>query len=313
MSKYIWSEENRPTTIEDCILPARLKKSFEEHVASGNIPNMILTGSPGIGKTTVAQAMCKELNLPFLKLNSSKDRGIDMTRTKIPQYASTVPLQGGYKVIIMDEADGITPEAQDSLRGVMEEFPNNCRFIFTCNNPKRIIEALHSRCTLVDFRLQNDEKPEMAKQFFKLCGGLLGKNEITYDKQVLARVIKKYFPDFRRTLNELQAITKGGSLDVEAYKHLKEVRDFTGLVEAMKNKDFQSIRSWAVDNSDIETKVVYRKIYDELSKNMPEDSIPTAVIILARYQYQDAFVADSEMNLVACLTELMMDCSIGKS
>jgi DNA polymerase III delta prime subunit len=298
----------RPKTIEDCILPDRLKKPFQEYVNSKEIPNLMLTGSAGVGKTTVARAMCDEIGINHLYINASENRGIDVLRTTIRNYASTVSLTGGKKVIILDEADYLTGEAQAALRGAIEEFAKNCTFIFTCNFKSKLIDALHSRCSVIDFALKNDEKAKMAMQLMKRMEYILTQESVTYDKAVLAKIIEKYFPDYRRTLNELQRYSSSGSLDAGIVAQLSDVRKISDLVKHLKDKDFGSMRKWCVANSDIEPARIYRKIYDSLYEYFKPESIPQAVVTISKYQYQAAFVADQEINLVACLTELMVDC-----
>ena len=306
--EFLWVEKYRPHTIEDCILPERLKKIFQQYVDDQSIPNLMLTGSAGVGKTTAAKAMCDQIGINHLYINASLERGIDTLRTKISGYASTVSLTGGRKVIIMDEADYLTPEAQAAMRGMIEQFSNNCTFIFTCNFKARLIDAIHSRCSVIDFTLVTDEKKEMAVQFFKRLQTILDTEGVTYEKPVLAKIVDKYFPDYRRTLNELQRYSNAGTIDAGIVSQLSDIRKIGELVTSLRNKDFGSMRKWIVANSDIDPARVYRKIYDSLFEFFKSDSIPQAVVILAKYQYQAAFVADQEINLVACLTELMVDC-----
>ena len=305
---FLWVERYRPQTVNDCILPDRLKKIFQDYVNTKEIPNLMLTGSAGVGKTTVAKAMCAEIDVNHLFINSSEERGIDMLRTKIRTYASTMSLTGGKKVIILDEADYLTPEAQAALRGAIEEFANNCTFIFTCNFKSRLIDALHSRCSVVDFSLKRDEKQEMAAQLFKRMQFILNEENVKYDKEVLVKIIGKYFPDYRRTLNELQRYSASGNLDASIVAQLSDVRKIGDLVKHLKDKNFGEMRKWVVVNSDIDASSIFRKIYDSLFESFKPESIPQAVVIIAKYQYQSAFVADQEINLVACLTELMVEC-----
>ena len=307
MSEFLFVEKYRPKTVADCILPDRIKKTFQEYVDQGNIPNLMLTGSAGVGKTTVAKAMCEQLGLNHLFINSSEERGIDMLRTKIKGYASTISLTGGRKVIILDEADYLTPEAQAGLRGAIEEFSENCSFIFTCNFKSRLIDALHSRCSVVDFTLKNEEKPKMAMQMFKRVCIILDKEEVSYDKAVVQQLVAKYFPDYRRTLNELQRYASSGSIDAGVLAQISDVRKIADLVGYLKNGNFSDMRKWVVSNSDIEPARIYRRIYDSLYDYFKPESIPQAVVIIGKYQYQAAFVADQEINLVACLTEIMVD------
>lgn len=305
---FLWVEKYRPTNIDDCILPERLKKPFQEYVTRKEIPNLMLTGTAGVGKTTVAKAMCDEIGVNHLYVNASENRGIDMLRTTIRNYASTISLSGGKKVIIMDEADYLTPEAQAAMRGAIEEFAENCTFIFTCNFKSKLIDAIHSRCSVIDFALRNEEKKEMAAQLFKRLQFILTQEKVAYDKAVLAKIIEKFFPDYRRTLNELQRYGSSGSLDAGIVAQLSDVRKISDLVKNLKDKNFGEMRKWCVANSDIEPARIYRKIYDGLYEYMKPHSIPQAVVTIGKYQYQAAFVADQEINLVACLTELMVDC-----
>lgn len=307
MSEYLYVEKYRPHKIEDCILPDRLKKVFQEYVTEGNIPNLMLTGTAGCGKTTVAKAMCEEIGCNFLFINSSDERGIDTLRTKIKGYASTVSLTGGRKVIILDEADYLTPEAQAGLRGAIEEFSENCSFIFTCNFKARLIDALHSRCSVIDFALKGDEKAKMAAQMFKRLSVILKEEGISYDKDVLGKIVQRYFPDYRRTLNELQRYSTSGNIDAGVLSQVESVRKLDDLIKALKDKDFTTMRKWVVNNSDIDQSRIFRSIYDNLCVYLKPESVPMAVVTLAKYQYQAAFVADQELNLVACLTELMVE------
>jgi DNA polymerase III delta prime subunit len=306
--EYLWVEKFRPKTVADCILPDRIKKVFQSYVDEGSLPNLMLTGSAGVGKTTVAKAMCEQLGLNHLFINSSEERGIDMLRTKIKGYASTISLTGGRKVIILDEADYLTPEAQAGLRGAIEEFSDNCSFIFTCNFKSRLIDALHSRCSVIDFSLQADEKPRMASQLFARLSSVLTQENITYDKAVLIKIVEKFFPDYRRTLNELQRYSSSGAIDAGTLAQISDIRKITDLVKHLKEGNFAEMRKWVVVNSDIEPARIYRKVYDSLYDYFKPESIPQAVVILAKYQYQSAFVADQEINIVACLTEIMVDC-----
>ena len=306
--EFLWVEKYRPKTVEDCILPERTKKIFQQYVDDGSIPNLMLTGTAGVGKTTAAKAMCDQIGINHLYINASLERGIDTLRTKISSYASTISLTGGRKVIIMDEADYLTPEAQAAMRGMIEQFSNNCTFIFTCNFKSRLIDAIHSRCSLIDFTLIGDEKKEMAVQFFKRLQKILDSENVQYEKPVLAKIVDKYFPDYRRTLYELQRYSNAGTIDAGIVSQLSDVRKIGQLVSALREKDFSSMRKWVVANSDIDPAKVYRKIYDSLNEFFKPVSIPQAVVTLAKYQYQAAFVSDQEVNLVACLTELMVDC-----
>jgi len=310
MTDFLWSQKYRPKTVAECILPDRIKAVFQQYVDTKNIPNLMLTGSAGVGKTTVAMAMCDEIGVNHLFINSSEERGIDVLRTKIKSYASTISLTGGRKVIILDEADYLTPEAQAGLRGAIEEFSDNCTFIFTCNFKSRLIEALHSRCSVIDFSLKTEEKPRMAAQLFSRLSVILNKESIEYDKQVLIKIVEKHFPDYRRTLNELQRYASSGSIDAGTLAQISDVRKINELVSHLKDKNFSEMRKWVVANSDADPSRIYRKIYDSLYEYFKPDSIPQAVLIISKYQYQSAFVADQEINLVACLTEIMIDCEM---
>jgi DNA polymerase III delta prime subunit len=310
MSEYLYVEKYRPHKIEDCILPDRLKNVFQEYVKNGEIPNLLLSGPAGCGKTTAAMAMCDEIGCNYLFINSSDERGIDVLRTKVVGYASTVSLTGGRKVIILDEADGLTPDTQDALRGVIEKFSSNCSFIFTCNFKAKIKDAIHSRCAVVDFALKNDEKAKMATQMFKRITNILNTEGVTYDKAVVVKLVEKYFPDYRRTLNELQRHSISGSIDASVVSQLDSVRSLNELIKCLKDKDFSAMRKWVVMNSDIDPTRIYRSVYDGLNEYLKPESIPAAVVTLAKYQYQGAFVADQELNLVACLTEIMVECEV---
>jgi DNA polymerase III delta prime subunit len=310
MESFLWTEKYRPHRIEDCILPARLKDVFKEYVNKKEIPNLMLTGGAGVGKTTVARALCEEIGLNHLFINGSEERGIDTLRTKIKGYASTVSLTGGKKVIIIDEADYLTAEAQAGLRGAIEEFANNCTFIFTCNFKAKLIDALHSRCAVIEFRLEPGEKQAMATQFFKRINTILKEEGIESAPVVVAKIVEKHFPDYRRTLNELQRYSTSGKIDAGMLLQVGDVRKLSELIEHLKEKDFGKMRKWVVTNSDVDTARIFRSIYDSLYEYFKPESIPQAVVILARYQYQAAFVADQEVNTVACLTEIMVDCEV---
>jgi len=310
MEEFLWTERYRPHKVEDCILPARLKKPFLEYVSQGSIPNLLLYGTAGVGKTTVARAMCEEIGCNYLFINSSEERGIDTLRTKVMGYASTMSLTGGRKVIILDEADGLTPDAQNALRGCIEQFSSNCSFIFTCNFKARIIDAIHSRCSVVDFSLKGPEKAEMATDFFKSLQNILNREGVTFDKSVLAKIVERYFPDYRRTLNELQRYSTNGGIDAGVLAQVSNVRKLEELVKNLKEKDFTAMRKWVASNSDIDQTRIFRNIYDSAVDFLKPESVPQCIVTLARYQYQAAFVADQELNLVACLTEIMADCEV---
>ena len=311
MSEHmLWVEKYRPQTIEDCILNDNLKKTFQEFVNKKEIPNLLLCGTAGVGKTTVARALCNEIGCDYIIINGSDENGVDAVRNKIKNYASSMSLTGGRKVIILDEADYLTPEAQAGLRGAIEEFSENCSFIFTCNFKARLIDALHSRCSVIDFSLKGDEKVKMATQMFKRLTNILTQEGIEYDKQVLAKIVERYFPDYRRTLNELQRYSTAGNIDAGVLSQVNDVRKLDELIRTIKEKDFSAMRKWVVLNSDVDPSRVFRNIYDALTEYLKSDSIPAAIVTLAKYQYQAAFVADQEINLVACLTELMVECEV---
>jgi DNA polymerase III delta prime subunit len=307
MEHLLWTEKYRPQTVEDCILPDRLKKPFQEYVNQKNIPNLLLSGGAGVGKTTVAKAMCNEIGCDFMVINGSDESGIDTFRTKIKNYASSMSLSGGRKVIIIDEADYLNPNStQPALRNAIEEFASNCSFIFTCNFKNRIIDPLHSRCAVIDFSLKNGEKDKMAAQFFKRIQTVLQSESVEFDKNVIAELIKKHFPDFRRVLNELQRYSQFGAIETGILSQIGDV-SLSEIIKHIKEKDFGAIRKW-VATSDVDSTTLYRKVYDALYDTLKPQSIPQAVLILADYQYKSAFVADQEINTVACLTELMVNC-----
>lgn len=305
---YLWVEKYRPETIDDCILPDRLKTTFQEFINAGSIPHLILAGTPGTGKTTVAKALCRQLGCDFLMLNGSDESGIDTFRMKIKGYASSLSLTGAKKVIIIDEADYLNANStQPALRGAMEEFEDNCRFIFTCNYKNRLIEALHSRSTVIDYRLKPEEKPKMARDFMRSVEHILKSEGVPYNAKVVAEFIMKHFPDFRRTLNELQTYAIRGEIDEGILSIVADV-SIAELVRSLKDRNFRDMRQWVSQHGNDDASRLYRKIYDSLYDILKKETIPNAVIILARYQYQAAFVADQELNLTACLTELMAEC-----
>jgi DNA polymerase III delta prime subunit len=309
MNHFLWVEKYRPKDIDSCILPDRIQQTFRDVVKSGQIPNMILTGSAGSGKTTVARALCNEMNLDMLFINASDESGIDVLRTKIRNFASTVSISGGNKVVILDEADYLNPSStQPALRGFMEEFAANCRFILTCNFKNRIIEPLHSRCTVIDFRILGSEKIAVASNFSQRVKRILESEGIEYNDKVIADLIIKNFPDFRKTLNELQRYSIGGKIDVGVLSSDTNV-SIKALAKALKAKSFTDIRKWVTDNSDKDTTHIFRSIYDGLQDHLKSDSIPQAVLIIADYQYKAAFVADQEVNLAACCISLAADCT----
>jgi DNA polymerase III delta prime subunit len=307
MEHLLWTEKYRPKTIEDCILPERLKLPFQEYVNQRNIPNLLLAGGAGVGKTTVAKALCNEVGCDYIVINGSDESGIDTFRTKIKNYASSMSLTGGRKVIIIDEADYLNPNStQPALRNAIEEFASNCSFIFTCNYKNRIIEPLHSRCAVIEFSLKNGEKAKMASAFFKRIQSVLQSESVDYDDKVIAELIKKHFPDFRRIINELQRYSQFGKIDTGVLAQIGDI-SIAEIVKFIRDKDFGSIRKWVATN-DVDSNTLYRKLYDSMYDLMKPQSIPQAVLILADYQYKAAFVADQEINTVACLTEIMVNC-----
>ena len=308
MMEALWVEKYRPHKIIDCILPDEYKSTFQSYVDRKEIPHLLLCGGPGTGKTTVARALCDEIGCDYLMINGSDESGIDTFRMKIKNYASSMSMTGGKKVIIIDEADYLNPNStQPAMRAAMEEFAHNCTFIMTCNYKSRIIEPLHSRCAVIEFKLRKEDKPKMAASFMKRAAEILATEKVPYDKAVLVEVVKKHFPDYRRILNELQRYSVSGKIDVGILTSIADV-SINELVTALKEQNFASMRKWVADNGSEDSARVFRKIYDSLYDVMDKSTIPNAVIILAKYQYQAAFVADQELNLVACLTEMMVEC-----
>ena len=300
---FIWVEKYRPRKIDDCILPESQKEYFKQMVAKGEIQNMLLCGTAGTGKTTVARALCEELQTDYMIINGSEESGIDVLRTKIKQFASTVSFSGNTKVVILDEADYLNPNStQPALRGFIEEFASNCRFILTCNFKNRIIPPLHSRCAVIEFKIPNADKPTIATSFFKRVCSILDQELIPFDPKVIAKVVQKHFPDFRRTLNELQRYSQSGHIDEGILVNIGET-NMKELVDAIKEKDWKKMRTWVVNNLDNDPVSIFRKIYDTF---VPlTNQVPQLVLTIADYQYKSAFVADQEINLVACLTEIM--------
>ena len=307
MNEILWVEKYRPVTIEDCILPSELKQTFQQFVDNEQIPNLLLTGTAGVGKTTIAKAMLEQIGCTYMMINGSEESGIDTLRTKIKNFASTVSMDGKRKYVILDEADYLNPQStQPALRGFIEEFSRNCGFILTCNFRNRIIEPLHSRCSTVEFRIPNAEKPQLAMGFMKRVQHILETENVKSDERVVAELINKFFPDWRRCLNELQRYSATGSIDAGILVNLSDT-SIKELVSFIKDKDFKSCREWVVHNLDNDPHRVYRRIYDSLFGNVPDSAIPHCVLILGNYSYKSAFVADQEINLLACLTEMMIE------
>ena len=305
MQEFLWVEKYRPKTIDECILPSQIKKEFSEVLKQKELQNMMFTGTAGVGKTTVAKALCNQLQLDYIVINGSEESGIDTLRNKIKQFASSVSLSGGYKVVILDEADYLNPQStQPALRGFIEEFSANCRFILTCNFKNRIIEPLHSRCSVVEFAMPKSEKVTLANQFLSRVEQILASENINSDSAVLAELIMKHFPDFRRSINELQRYSNHGVIDSGILINVSDIAVDT-LMSALKLKDFKKMRQWVADNIDIEPASMFRKLYDNMNEHVEPTSIPQMVLILADYQYKNSFVADHELNMVACCTEIM--------
>ena len=302
---FLWVEEYRPKTIDDCILPQSLKTLFTSFIQKGELSNILLSGPPGIGKTTVAKALCDQLNCDWVMINGSEESGIDVLRSKIKNFASTVSLSGGKKVVILDEADYLNPQStQPALRGFIEEFHKNCRFILTCNFKNRLIEPLHSRFSTIEFRIANKDKPRLASKLFERAVYILKEQNVDFDEPVLAELIKKHFPDFRKLINELQRYSVSGKIDAGILVNISD-ENLKTLLTHLKGKDFTEMRKWVVQNLDNDPVRIFRRIYDSMYEHLQPATIPHAVLIIADYQYKSAFVADQEVNLVACLTELM--------
>lgn len=305
MSNFLWCEKYRPQTIEDCILPDLLKKTFREFIDSGELPNFLFCGGAGLGKTTVAKALCNEIGAEYLFINGSEESGIDVLRSKIKNFASSVSLTDSKKVVILDEADYLNPNStQPALRAFIEEFSSNCRFIFTCNFKNRIIEPLHSRCAVVEFKIENKDKEKIAAKFYKRVQNILELEGVEYVSQVVADLIIKHFPDYRRILNELQRYSVSGKIDVGILVNLSD-ESYIELVKFLKAKNFTEVRKWIGKNSDIDTTELFRHLYDKSIEYIEQQSIPQLVLILSEYQYRSAFVVDREITNMAALTEIM--------
>jgi DNA polymerase III delta prime subunit len=310
MKKFLWVEQYRPSKVADCILPENIKKSFQGFVDQGEIPNLLLAGTAGVGKTTVAKALCDEIGASYIVINGSDEgRFLDTVRNRVRQFATTVSLTSGgaHKVVIIDEADNTTNDVQLSLRTAVEEFHSNCRFIFTCNFPNKIIEPLHSRCTVVDFKINTDQVVALQGQFFARLKEILEEQGVEYQDKVLAKVVKRYYPDWRRLINECQRFAASGSIDSAILADVADINIDT-LVRSLKNKEFTIVRKWVVDNINNDPTTVMRKLYDVLYDNLKGSSVPEAVLIIAKYSRDIHIVPDQEINLLACLTEIMMSC-----
>jgi len=310
MNDFLWVEKYRPQTIEDCILPTEVKTTFKGFLEQGEIPNLLLSGTAGVGKTTIAKALCNELGADFYVINGSDEgRFLDTVRNQAKTFAATVSLtsQSRHKILIIDEADNTTPDVQLLLRASIEEFQKNCRFIFTCNFKNKIIEPLHSRTTVIDFNVRGKTKQSLAAQFFERCRDILTREEVRYNDKVVVQVIQKYFPDFRRTLNELQRYSSTGSIDTGILATLGDAK-IDSLTGYLKEKKFNEVKKWVTQNIDSDPQSIMRKLYDSLSSVMEGPNVAAAVLIIAEYQYKSAFVVDQEINLLACLTQLMVEC-----
>ena len=306
--QFLWVEKYRPQKIDDCVLPQALKETFRQYVEQGELPNFLFTGSAGVGKTTIAKALCNEIGAEFMMINGSEESGIDTLRTKIKGFASTISLTDAKKVVILDEADYLNANStQPALRGFIEEFANNCRFILTCNFKNRIIEPIHSRCAVVEFKIDSKDKQEIAATFFKRAVSILKQEQIEFDPKVVAELITKHFPDYRRILNELQRYSVSGKIDSGILVNMSE-ESFKSLIKLLKEKDFTEVRKWVSKNSDSDTTSLFRELYDSAANTIEPNSIPQLVLILADYQYKAAFVADHELNIMAALTEVMAQC-----
>jgi DNA polymerase III delta prime subunit len=309
MDHYLWVEKYRPQTIDECVLPEAMKKTFKDFIASGELPTFLFTGTAGVGKTTVAKALCHEVGAEYIMVNGSDEgRSIDVLRTTIKSFASTISLTDAKKVVIIDEADYMNADSvQPALRSFIEEFSNNCRFIFTCNFKHRIIEPLHSRCAVVDFKIDNADKPKIAATFFKRISEILKAEGVEFDQKVVAELVTKHFPDYRRILNELQRYAVSGKIDTGILVNLSD-ETFRELVAHLKARNYQDVRKWVSKNADMGTTHIFRELYDKANEVMEPSTIPQMVVTLADYQYKAAFVADQELNIMAALTEIMVQC-----
>jgi DNA polymerase III delta prime subunit len=306
--QFLWVEKYRPQKIDDCVLPDSLKDTFKQYIAQGELPHFLLSGTAGVGKTTVAKALCNEIGAEYIMINGSEESGIDTLRTKIKGFASTVSLTDSPKIVIIDEADYLQANStQPALRSFIEEFSANCRFIFTCNFKNRILEAIHSRCACIDFKIDNKDKQVLLGTFFKRAAQILKQENVDFDQKVVAELITKHFPDYRRVLNELQRYSVSGKIDSGILVNMSQ-ESFKDLIKLMKEKDFTNVRKWVGKNSDSDTVALFRELYDSSVTFMVAESIPQLVLILADYQYKAAFVADHELNIMAALTEIMANC-----
>ena len=306
--QFLWVEKYRPQKIDDCVLPESLKDTFKQYVSQGELPHFLLSGTAGVGKTNIAKALCNEIGAEYIMINGSEESGIDTLRTKIKGFASTVSLTDSPKIIIIDEADYLQANStQPALRSFIEEFSANCRFIFTCNFKNRILEAIHSRCACIDFKIDNKDKQVLLGQFFKRASAILKQENVDFDQKVVAELITKHFPDYRRVLNELQRYSVSGKIDSGILVNMSQ-ESFKDLIKLMKDKDFTNVRKWVGKNSDSDTVALFRELYDTSVTYMVPESIPSLVLVLADYQYKAAFVADHELNIMAALTEIMANC-----
>lgn len=305
MDHMLWVEKYRPTKIADCVLPDNIKKMFQDFADRKEVPNLLLSGGAGVGKTTIAKALCNEVGCDYMMINGSADNGIDYMRVQVRNYASSMSLAGGRKVIIIDEADNLSHEAQKALRGIIEDVSINCAFIFTCNFKNKLLDALHSRCTVIDFKL-NGSKQKVAAQFFKRVEYILAQENIGYNKEVVANIITKYFPDNRRVLNELQRYSVSGTIDVGVLNSTSDV-GVGELVKSIKQRDLGSARKWVINNIDNDVASMLRKLYDSLYESLKPSSVPQMIISIGTWQYRSAFMADNEIVMMCCITEIMSD------